>query len=125
MRMGSALLTLLSLMCVWPCAGFSPLSFSAFHMDFAKEGASELLGADSRGPGALPLGEAGAEFLDEDYRPGRGAPIGPVVGPGEAEPGLGAVGAKGRGLGGRAGGSYWPGSTVSPSYLWAPERRPR
>lgn len=69
MRMGSALLTLLSLMCVWPCAGFSPLSFSAFHMDFAKEGASELLGADSRGPGALPLG--GVHPLDRSWAQGR------------------------------------------------------
>ena len=122
---GSALLTPLSLMFVALSRSASSLTLSAFHLDFAKEGASELLGADSRGPGALSLWEAGAELLDEGYGAGRGAPTGPVVGPGEAEPGLGAVGAAGRGLRGRAGGRYWPGSTVSPLHLWTLERRPR
>lgn len=52
--MGSALLTLLSLMFGVTLSRFqSSLSLSAFHLDFAKEGASELLRADSRVSGAL------------------------------------------------------------------------
>lgn len=64
------------------------------------EGTSELLRAEVRGSGALPHERPiqdswtrAAELVD-------GAPPGPAVGPGEAEPGLGAVGAVVIGLGG-------------------------
>lgn len=44
--------------------------------------------------------------MDEDCRAPGGAPTGPAVGLGEAEPELGAVGAVGSGLGGWLGGRY-------------------
>lgn len=45
--------------------------------------------------------------MDEDCRAPGGAPTGPAMGPGGAEPELGAVGAADSGLEGWHGGRYW------------------
>lgn len=71
-------------------------------------GTPELLGADGRGPGALVLGEARPGLLHDGSRAGGGASTGPVAGPLEAEPGLGAAGAVGSRRGGDPGQVNWP-----------------
>lgn len=64
------------------------------------KGTSERLGADVRGPGALPHERPVQDFWTRTAELVEGAPTGPAVGPGEAEPGLAAVGSVGSGLGG-------------------------
>ena len=74
--MRSALLTLLSLMFGVTLSRFqSSLSFSAFHLDFAKEGASGSSGLAAGVQEPCPC-EAGAELVDEDYGAGRVHPLG-------------------------------------------------